>query len=124
MNLNDTLLFGVDTTTIFITMVFVILIILAAMMVLQSKILRVLSKQDKEVDEVKVSKPEVEVKHQEVLKAPSKTGLTKGETKLVGIEDDEHAAVIMAVVSNAANIPLTSLKIKSIKRIDNILKTN
>lgn len=124
MNLNDNILFGVDATIVFIVMVFVILIILAAMMVLQSKILRVLSKQDKEVDEVKVIKPEVEVKHQEVLKSLGKIGLAKGEAKLVGIEDDEHVAVIMAAVSSAANIELTSLKIKSIKRIDNILKTN
>ena len=124
MNLNDTLIFGVNTTIICTAIVLVIFIILAVIIVLQSKILKLLSKQEKELDEVKVNKPVVEVKHQDVPSAPVKTGLAKGEAKLVGLEDEEHVAVIMAAVSNAANIPLTALRIKSIKRIDSTLETS
>jgi Na+-transporting methylmalonyl-CoA/oxaloacetate decarboxylase gamma subunit len=123
MNLSDTLLLGVNTTIVCMAIVFIVLIILAVIIVLQSKILKLLSKQEKEADEVKVNKPVVEVKHQDVPSTPVKTGLTKGEAKLVGLEDEEHAAVIMAAVSNAANIPLTALRIKSIKRIDSTWET-
>lgn len=124
MNLSDTLLLGVNTTIVCMAIVFVVLIILAVIIVLQSKILKLLSKQEKEADEVKVNKPVVEVKHQDAQSTPVKTGLTKGEAKLVGIEDEEHVAVIMAAVSDAANIPLTTLRIKSIKRIDSTLEAS
>lgn len=109
MDLDDTLLLGV---TIAILCVGIVLV------VLQSKILKLLLNGAKVKDEVKVIKPEVEVKPQHTLKAPVKTGLTKGEAKLLGIEDDEQVAVIMAAVSNAANIPLTQMKIKSIRKIE------
>jgi hypothetical protein len=48
---------------------------------------------------------------------PSGPQIIKGQTKLEGIEDGEIVAVIMAVVSAASNIPLTSMKIKSIRKI-------
>lgn len=120
MNLSDTLLLGVNTTIVCMVIVFAVLITLAIIIVLQSRILKLLSIQANEVDEVKASKPVIEVKPQALQKTPVKTGLTKGEAKLVGLEDEEHAAVIMAAVSNAASIPLAALKIKSIKRIDSI----
>ncbi len=123
MNLSNTLIFGVNTTIVYLALVFVVLIILAGIIRLQSKILKLLLKQKMEVNEVKVNKPIVEVKHQYVPSAPVKTGLTKGEAKLVDIEDEEHVAVIMAAVSNAANIPLTAIRIKSIKRIDSTWET-
>jgi Na+-transporting methylmalonyl-CoA/oxaloacetate decarboxylase gamma subunit len=124
MNLSDTLIFGVNTTIVCLALVFVVLIILAVIIILQSKILKLLSKHEMKADEVKVNKPVVEVKNQYVPSAPVKTGLTKGEAKLLGIEDEEHVAVIMAAVSNAANIPLTALRIKSIRRIDSTWETS
>ena len=48
-----------------------------------------------------------------------KTGYTEGETQTVGINDDEIACVILAAVSTASMIPLKSLRIKSIKSIEN-----
>jgi len=44
-------------------------------------------------------------------------GITKGDTKIGNVDTDEIIAVIMAAVSNASNIPLTSLKIRSIKKL-------
>lgn len=107
MDLEDILLLVVTTAILCVGIVTA---------VLQSRILKLLSNGARAVDEVKESKPEGGTQH--ILKAPVKTGLTKGEAKLFGIDDDEHVAVIMAAVSNAANIPLTELRIKSIKRVD------
>jgi hypothetical protein len=44
--------------------------------------------------------------------------IAQGQTKLVGSVDDETVAAIIAAVSSASNIPLSSLQIKSIKTID------
>lgn len=109
MDINDILLLGVTTAILFVGIILV---------VLQGKILKLLSNQTKEVDEVKVNRPEEEIKPQIILECPVERGLTKGEAKLSGIEDEEHIPVIMAAVSSAAGIPLTRLKIKSIKRIN------
>lgn len=122
MSSGDTLLPGVNTTIVSMVIVFIVLIILAVIIVLQSKILKLLTKQAKELQEVRDSKPKVDVKPQYIMNTPENTGLSKGETKLLGIENEEHVAVIMAAVSNAVNIPITALKIRSIKRVDNTLE--
>lgn len=44
-------------------------------------------------------------------------GATSGDAKVIGLDDDEITAVILAAVSHASNIPLNSLKVKSIKKI-------
>jgi len=52
-------------------------------------------------------------------KVPSakEKGITKGDSKITDVDNDELIAVIMTAVSHASNIPLTSLKIKSIKKL-------
>lgn len=124
MELNNTLLFGVDTTIAGLLAIIVVFVILAVIVVLQLKILKLLSKQPKILEEVKAGKPEADVKNQQSVYTPAGNGATKGEATLLGIEDDEYAAVIIAAVSSAANIPLSALKIRSISRIDNTLEIN
>lgn len=48
-------------------------------------------------------------------KIQPKTGHTSGEAQTIGVEDDEVACAIIAAVSTASKIPLSSIKIKSIK---------
>lgn len=119
MNLGDTLLLGVNTTIVCMAIVFIILIVLSIIIILQSKILKLLTNQDKSEDKVNENQLEVKVRPEVVSKAPVMTGSTKGQAKLVGLESEEHVAIIMAAVSDAANIPITALKIRSIKRVDN-----
>ncbi|GEM_PF-2247041 len=116
----DKLLLGVNTTIIAMGIVFIVLILLAVLIVIQSRTLKVLSS-IAERKETKLSKV-----HEEAPKAsvqeprkPVQKGSTKGEMDLLGVEEEEHVAAIMAAVSAASNIPVSALKIKSIKRIDN-----
>lgn len=120
MNLDGNQLFGTNAAVVILVTAFVLLILLVVVIALQAKILKLLSKQSEELEIAKAKEPEVEVKAEHIHSTPVNVGVAKGETKLSGIKDEEHVAVIMAAVSNAANIPLTSLRIKSIKRIDNI----
>ena len=48
---------------------------------------------------------------------PMDKGTTKGDAKIIGVDDDEITAVILTAVSHASNIPLNSLKVKSIKKL-------
>lgn len=98
--------------------VIVVFVILAIIIALQLRILKLLSKQSKLLEETKANKPEAEVKTQPMVNIPVNTGTAKGEAKLLGFEDEEYAAVIMAAVSSAANIPLSALKIRAIRKMD------
>lgn len=98
--------------------VIAVFVILAIIIALQLRILKLLSKQARLLEEAKANKPEAEVKAQPVVNIPVNTEPAKGEAKLSGFEDEEYAAVIMAAVCSAANIPLSALKIRSIRRMD------
>lgn len=124
MKFNDTLFLGVDITTAGMAAVIAGFIILAVILILQAKILKLLSKQPEALEEVKAGKPEADVKYQHPVYTPVDSGAANGEAMLLGIEDEEYAAVIMAAVSSAANIPLSALKIRAIKRIDSTLEIN
>lgn len=115
----DKLLLGVNTTIIAMGIVFIVLILLAILIVLQSKILKTLSsmKERNEAKPGKVYENVQKVSEREEVKHAEE--ITKGETVLIGIEEEEHIAAIMAAVSAAANIPVSVLKIRSIKQIDN-----
>lgn len=43
--------------------------------------------------------------------------MAQGKAKLIGIEDGETVAVILSAVSTASSLPLSLIKIKSIKRV-------
>jgi Na+-transporting methylmalonyl-CoA/oxaloacetate decarboxylase gamma subunit len=123
MNTGSELILGLNTTVISMGIVFVVLIALAIMIVIQSKILGLLSKQPldkREVDEIAPQSPmaPTQAAGQQVTQAIVNKGLSRGETKLVGLEDEEQIAVIMAAVSSASNIPLSGLRIRSIKKVD------
>lgn len=113
MDLDDVLLLVITTAILFVGIVIA---------VMQSKILRLLSKEaraeneTKEVNRDRESKPEI--RKQNIAKARSSTGLIRGEARLLGLDNEEHAAAIMAAVSCASNIPLEALKIKSIRKIE------
>lgn len=118
MNLADTSL-GTNSTLLAIGIIVAILILIEIM--IQSKMLKLLTKQAEKLEEVKSNKHQAKEKPQNIVNTLTNTGLAKGETKLLGIEDEEIVAVIMAAVSNTVNIPLEALKIRSIKRIDSAL---
>lgn len=110
---------GINTTVISMGIVFIVLIILSYMLVIQSKILNILSKKGEEDarDRIETVQPTPSMAGAYVPQN-IKTGLTQGQASLMGVEDEELAAVIMAAVSEASSIPLTSLRIKSIKSLD------
>lgn len=119
----DKLLLGVNTTIIAMGIVFIVLILLAVLIVIQSRILKVLSDiaERKEAKETRLSNDyeETPKASKQETKMLVQKGSTKGEMELLGVEEEEHVAAIMAAVSTTTNIPVSALRIKSIKRIDN-----
>lgn len=112
----DKALLGVNTMVIAMGIVFIVLIMLSFMLSIQSKILKLLTKA------VEEETPKVQEAPGPVAAVPlssvPKEGKTAGEADLLGVDDEELAAVIMAAVSHASSIPLTSLKIRSIKSLE------
>lgn len=111
------LLLGVNTTIIAMGIVFIVLILLAVIIVIQSKILGLVSKKS-EVNEPKdnlIPKEANKVKPQAYQK-----GIVKGKASITGVENEERVAVIMGAVSAAANMPISSLRIRSIRKVDDL----
>lgn len=124
MNLGEKLVLGLDTTVISMGIVFLVLIALAVLISIQYRILKALGvisdKMDKPASN-QVSVPAAvpaSVSSPAAAAIPGSAGLTKGEARLVGVEDEEIVAVVMAAVSHASSIPLSELRIRSIKRVD------
>lgn len=107
MDLEDVLLLAITAAILCVGIVIA---------VMQSRILKLLSRGTKIENEAVDIKPET--RKQNIAELPVATDLTRGETKLSGVDSDELTAVIMAAVSSAANIPLAGLRIKYIKRIE------
>lgn len=111
------LLLGLNTTIIAMGIVFIVLILLAVIIVIQSKILGLISNKPKEIEpednlipkEAKPVKPQVYQK-----------GIVKGKASITGVENEEQVAVIMSAVSAASNMPISSLKIRSIRKVDDL----
>jgi Na+-transporting methylmalonyl-CoA/oxaloacetate decarboxylase gamma subunit len=118
MDFGEKMILGVNTTIIAMGIVFAVLILLAVMIIIQSKILRVISSfstgEEKKEEPAGFTPAVVETPRAAFL---DKGGKTAGEAKLLGV-DEEHIPVIMAAVSNVSNIPLTSLRIRSIRKVD------
>ncbi len=108
MTLSEQLLLGTNTAIIGMGIVFLVLIILSIIITIQSKLVAAFFPG---IAETNQSNEVV------CLTETAKTGVTSGETVISGVEDDETVALIMAIVSNHANIPLNDLKIKSIKAV-------
>lgn len=95
----DKLLLGLNTAMIGMGIVFGVLIVLWAVIVLQSKLISFLSERFKKSDgtDFPLDVDKVDIDRKDTV-------------------DDETQAVIIAVISHYANIPLSKLQIKSIKR--------
>lgn len=87
-----------------LSLVFVVLIALSAVISVESKIL----------ENIKPKKPAEEKPVEETEAVPE---ATYGELKLIGVEE-KTAAMIMAIVSDESGIPLSELQFKSIKALD------
>ena len=95
MTIADKLLLGIDTTLSGMGIVFIVLIVLWAVIVAQSKLISFFTERYKKPRSVDL--------------------LVNVEKDTSGIIDDETTAIIMAVVSEYEHIPLSRLEFKSIK---------
>lgn len=119
MSLAEKLSLGLNTTVVCMLIVFIVLIALSFIIVIQNKVLNfVTSLKREETKKEKESEPQPNKNHEVVPPVVDKTGVTKGEAKFFGLPDEETAAVIMAAVSEAADIPLSKLNIRSIRLLD------
>ncbi|GAB6154430.1 hypothetical protein JCM17380_31800 [Desulfosporosinus burensis] len=110
MTVVDKLLLGVNTALIGMGIVFLVLIVLWAVIIGQSKLIGFYSERFKQpvMAALPGNKDKVNL---------DRESFTDCETVDLGIVDDEIMAIIMAVVSNYADIPLSRLQIKSIKAL-------
>ncbi|EYE87937.1 sodium pump decarboxylase subunit gamma [Fervidicella metallireducens AeB] len=122
MSLAEKLSLGLNTTVVCMLIVFIVLILLSFIIVIQNKILNFLtSLKSKKPEDTKIEeevKPQLERNTVAMPSVVDKSGIVRGDAKLCGIADEETAAVIMAAVSEASDIPLSKLNIKSIRLLD------
>lgn len=109
MNLLDSLLVSVFS----MSMVFLVLISLYAIVLGFSKVLSSFRKKSAVDSAVVEANAETAVQEE----APSVPGYSAGELKLIGV-DEKTAAMIMAIVSHETRIPLSELCFKSIKALE------
>jgi cytoskeletal protein RodZ len=108
--------FVFDTSTLLVVVVCLILAGIIVSIVIQARILEAISSISiKEKAQENIVVPQQTVQRSAIPSTEKQQ--VKGEVKLVGVEDEELVAAIMVAVSNASNIPLSSLKIRSIKRV-------
>lgn len=102
------LLEGLQILVIGVGIVFLVLISLSAAVSLESRIFDLFGKNKKE-------KPAAEIA--EDTEIASVVNVAAGELKLIEV-DERTAAMIMAIVSDESQIPLSELNFKYIKAID------
>lgn len=104
---------SVTISLIGLTVVFAVLIILSLLIKLQSMLLGFF--------EERQSKSDLERKLTAAFEAElteaADTGWTAGELKLIDV-DEKTAAMIMAIISDESQIPLSQLQFKMIKALD------
>ncbi|WP_158408395.1 OadG family protein [Desulfosporosinus fructosivorans] len=101
MTVAENLHLGFNTTVNGMGIVFLVLIVLWAVIVVQSKLIFYFSemfKKSKPVDNLPINTDKIEIERNAII-------------------DDETLAVIMAAVSNNADIPLSRLQFNSIKAL-------
>jgi hypothetical protein len=101
-------------STIFIIIGIAIVIALVAIIVNQSRILDAIMNLNVNVKAQDEIKPEIS---EYPVTSKAEKGRTTGQARIVGGADEEIIAVIMAAVSSVSNMPLSSFKITSIKKI-------
>ncbi|HBW37201.1 OadG family protein [Desulfosporosinus sp. BICA1-9] len=106
MTIADKLLLGANTTMIGMGIVFTVLIALWVVIVLETKLISSFSERFKKpaIADLPVNLNNIDVD-------------SDSESIGLGMDEDELRAIILAVVSNYADIPLSRLQIKSIKAL-------
>lgn len=94
------------------SVVFVVLIVLSAVVAIQSKLVKTFGKRANVSGSV-----ESAVNTDENVATTVETDTSTGEFKLTGV-DERTAAMIMAIVSHESQIPLSELQFKSIKAVE------
>lgn len=102
------LLEGLQILVIGVGIVFLVLISLSAAVSLESRIFDLFGKNKKEKPAAKIA---------EDTEIASVVNVAAGELKLIEV-DERTAAMIMAIVSDESQIPLSELNFKYIKAID------
>ena len=95
-----------------ISVVFVVLIALSAVVTIQSKLVNAFK--------IRVNVPAKPVRVTKTdgnIVAAAQTDTAAGELKLIDVEE-RTAAIIMAIVSHESQIPLSELQFKSIKAVE------
>jgi len=101
-------------SVILIAGILLVLIFLKTIINNQEKMISKLSHREDVPKTISEAMPAMDSKEKLV---PLYKGTTKGDAKIIGVDDDEITAVILTAVSHASNIPLNSLKVKSIKKL-------
>lgn len=114
MSFADKLSLGLNTAVIGMGIVFLVLILLCFVIMIQSKLVSILFKKTDLGKNIPDHRQDIIVQDNIVV---NKKGVTSGETLLIGVENEETVAVIMACVSLEANIALDQLKFNSIKAV-------
>lgn len=115
MTIGDKLLLGLNTTLIGMGIVFLVLVALYYIIKLESSIFRKFASTEAASA---ASRPGSAQPARGIVSDDSlKKGVISGRAEVKGAESDEELAAIMASVSFDCDIPLSQLKIKSIKRI-------
>jgi len=109
----EKLLLGLTTTVIGIGIVFAVLILLILIIVCQSYLLRGTTKSKDKLESSEASSAQLPA--QAIVTKDA--GIAKGDAKVSGVDDEETAAAIMAVVSHDSGTPLAHLRIKSIELV-------
>ncbi len=112
MSITDKLSLGINTTIIGMGIVMIVLIALCFVIMLESKVIGLIFRKGEALQK---TGPEGAVEKPQVVE---RKGITSGETVVKGVEGEETLAMIMAAVSNHAEIPLKELKFKSIKALN------
>jgi Na+-transporting methylmalonyl-CoA/oxaloacetate decarboxylase gamma subunit len=97
-----------------ISVVFFVLISLSFLLKLQSSIIGKIVERQGHVD---ISTEVSNENSNTIDVSAADSGLSTGELKLIDV-DERTAAMIMAIVSDESNIPLSELQFKSIKLLD------
>ncbi|ADQ45233.1 sodium pump decarboxylase gamma subunit [Caldicellulosiruptor kronotskyensis 2002] len=111
--LGQRFILGLEVTVIGMLIVFAVLALLCWIISLLSGFLQRFEKPKKAAED---ELPSLEIDETQEYKSVEKTGFTSGEANVIDADDEEIAA-ILAAVAFECDIPLSELKIKSIKPV-------
>uniref|UniRef100_A0A7C5Z3G2 Sodium pump decarboxylase subunit gamma n=1 Tax=Caldicellulosiruptor owensensis TaxID=55205 RepID=A0A7C5Z3G2_9FIRM len=111
--LGQRFILGLEVTVIGMLIVFAVLAFLCGIISLLSKFLQ---RFEKSREPVQSKTDSFEIDRTQEYQSVQKTGLTSGQAIVLDAEDEEIAAILAAVAFDS-DIPLSELKIKSIKPV-------